>query len=38
LIRDISPHTIGKYSGTEVKLNGEEYIIMREEDVLAIVS
>jgi len=29
---------IGKYSGTEVKLNGEEYIIMREEDVLAIVS
>ncbi len=29
---------MGKYSGTEVKLNGEEYIIMREEDVLAIVS
>jgi chaperonin GroES len=25
-----------KYSGTEVKVNGEEYIILREEDVLAI--
>ena len=24
---------IGKYSGTEVKLEGEEYLIMREEDV-----
>ena len=28
---------IGKYSGTEVKLEGEEYLIMREEDVLAVV-
>ena len=27
----------GKYSGTEVKINDEEYLIMREEDVLAIV-
>ena len=26
----------GKYSGTEVKLNGEEYLIMREEDILGI--
>ena len=26
----------GKYSGTEIKLNGEEHIIMREEDVLGI--
>jgi chaperonin GroES len=25
------------YSGTEVKLEGEEYLVMREEDVLAIV-
>jgi len=25
----------GKYSGTEVKIDGEEYIIMRESDVLA---
>ena len=27
----------GKYSGTEVKVKGEEYLIMREEDILAIV-
>lgn len=28
---------MGKYSGTEVKIDGSEYLIMREEDVLAIV-
>jgi chaperonin GroES len=27
----------GKYSGTEVKVNGEELLVMREEDVIAIV-
>jgi chaperonin GroES len=27
----------GKYSGTEVKVNGEELLVMREEDVVAIV-
>ncbi|MDH3883185.1 MAG: co-chaperone GroES [Desulfobacterales bacterium] len=27
----------GKYSGTEVKVEGEEYLIMREEDVLGII-
>jgi len=27
----------GKYAGTEVKLSGEEYLIMREEDVLAVI-
>ena len=26
----------GKYSGSEVKLDDKEYLIMREEDVLAI--
>ena len=26
----------GKYSGSEVKLDGEEYIIMKEEDVLGV--
>ncbi len=26
----------GKYSGTEIKLDGEEYLIMREEEVLGI--
>ncbi|MFP5206581.1 MAG: co-chaperone GroES, partial [Acidobacteriota bacterium] len=27
----------GKYSGTEIKIDGEEYLIMREEEVLGIV-
>lgn len=27
----------GKYSGTEVKIEGEEYLIMREDDVLGII-
>ena len=27
----------GKYSGTEVKIDGEEYIIVRQGDILAIV-
>jgi len=26
----------GKYSGSEVKLDGQEYLIMKEEDVLGI--
>ncbi len=28
---------MGKYSGTEVKIDGEEHIIMREDDVLAVI-
>lgn len=28
----------GKYSGTELKLNGEELLMMREEDVLGIIN
>ena len=28
----------GKYSGTEVKIDGEEYLIMREDDVLGIIA
>lgn len=27
----------GKYSGTEVKIDGQEYLIMREDEVLGIV-
>ncbi len=27
----------GKYSGTEIKLEGEELLIMREEDILGII-
>ena len=26
----------GKYSGSDIKLDGEEYLIMREEDVLGV--
>jgi len=26
----------GKYSGSEVKLDGEEYLIMREDDILGV--
>ncbi len=29
---------IGKYAGTEVKIDGKEYIIMREDEVLAILA
>jgi len=28
---------IGKYSGSEVKLDGEDYIIVREDEILGIV-
>ena len=28
---------IGKYSGTEVKIDGEEHIILRQDDVLGII-
>lgn len=27
----------GKYGGTEVKMEGEEYLIMREEDIFGII-
>jgi chaperonin GroES len=27
----------GKYSGQEIKLDGEEYLIMREDDVLGVI-
>ena len=27
----------GKYGGTEVKIDGEEYLIMREDDVLGVI-
>ena len=28
----------GKYSGTDIKLDGEEYLILREDEVLAVIS
>lgn len=27
----------GKYAGTEIKVDGEEYLMMREDDILAVV-
>ena len=27
----------GKYSGTEVKLNGEDFVILRADDILAVI-
>ena len=34
----VRDHVItSKYSGTEIKLDGEEYIIVRQNDILAIV-
>jgi chaperonin GroES len=26
----------GKYSGTEVKLDGEDYLVMKEDDIMAV--
>jgi len=28
----------GKYAGTEIKVDGEEYLMMREDDLLAVVA
>jgi chaperonin GroES len=27
----------GKYSGTEVKLDGTEYLVVKEDDILAVI-
>ena len=27
----------GKYAGTEIKVEGEEYLMMREDDILAVI-
>jgi chaperonin GroES len=27
----------GKYSGTEVKLDGEEFLVMREDDIMGVI-
>ena len=28
----------GKYSGTDIKIDGEEYLILREDEVLAVIN
>lgn len=35
--QDIGNIIYSKYAGTEVKLDGEEYIIVKQNDILAIV-
>ena len=27
----------GKYSGTEVKVSGDEYLVLREEDIMGVI-
>jgi chaperonin GroES len=29
---------IGKYSGTEVKIDGEELVVLREDDIMAVIA
>ena len=28
---------VGKYAGTEIKIEGQEYLIMREDDILGVI-
>jgi chaperonin GroES len=37
-VKDGDRILFGKYSGTEIKIDGEEYIIMKEDEVLGILS
>jgi chaperonin GroES len=36
-VKDGDTILFGKYSGQEIKVDGEDYLIMREDDVLAII-
>ena len=36
-VKDGDTILFGKYSGQEIKIDGEDYLIMREDEVLAIV-
>ena len=38
VVKDGDRILFGKYSGTEIKIDGEEFLIMREEEVLGILS
>ncbi len=37
-VREGDTILFGKYSGQEIKLDGEEYLIMREDEVLAVLA
>jgi len=36
-VREGDKIIFGKYSGSEVKLNGTEYLIMKEDDILGVI-
>jgi chaperonin GroES len=36
-VKDGDAILFGKYSGQEIKIDGEDYLIMREDDVLAVI-
>ena len=36
-VKDGDTILFGKYSGQEIKIDGEEYLIMREDEVLAVI-
>ena len=37
MVKDGDTVLYGKYSGTEINIDGKEYLIMRESDILAII-
>lgn len=37
VIKEKDTILFGKYAGTEIKIDGKEYLIMKEDDVLAVV-
>ena len=37
-VREGDKVLFGKYSGTEIKINSEEHLILREDDILAVVN
>ena len=37
-VKDGDKILFGKYSGQEIKLDGEEFLIMREDEVLAVIA
>jgi chaperonin GroES len=37
-LKEGDPILFGKYSGTEIKIDGEDFLIMKEEEVLGIVT
>ena len=37
-VKDGDTILFGKYSGQEIKLDGEEYLIMREEEILGVLN